>query len=387
MAENTITAILPDVYEALDVVSRELTGLIPAVFLSTSAKRAELNQNIVVDVEPAYAAGVTISPAMTVPEPTGETSGSVTINISNSKAYEFGFNGEDEKGLQTGPGYMGVRASKIAQRIRTLVNDVEADLAGLQSTFSRAYGTAGTTPFATAGDLTDAANALKILKDNGAPPSDNHLIMDTTAGAKFIGLQNRYDMSGDRGVQQQGVLRDITGMSLRESAQIVTGGSNVITGTVTVTGANAIGTTTVNVTTAAGAGVTASAGDIVTFAGDSNKYVLAAAVTIGASTTGNLTLAAPGLRVATSGSEAVAGVAAATRNMAFARSALVLAARPPARPEEGDLASDVMLVTDPRSGLTFELAMYKGYRKVRYEIALAWGVKNIKPEHTALLLG
>jgi len=73
--------------------------------------------------------------------------------------------------------------------------------------------------------------------------------------------------------------------------------------------------------------------------------------------------------------------------MAFNRSSIVLATRMPQRPEEGDMALDVMSITDPRSGLTFEVSMYAGYRKVRYEVALAWGVKNIKPEHTALLLG
>jgi hypothetical protein len=51
------------------------------------------------------------------------------------------------------------------------------------------------------------------------------------------------------------------------------------------------------------------------------------------------------------------------------------------------MATDVIVITDPRSGLSMEFAMYKGYRKVRYEVGLAWGVKNIKPEHTALLLG
>ena len=51
------------------------------------------------------------------------------------------------------------------------------------------------------------------------------------------------------------------------------------------------------------------------------------------------------------------------------------------------MAIDVMQIPDPRSGLTFEVSVYPGFRKVVYHISLAWGVKNIKPEHTALLLG
>ena len=379
MAENTITALLPDIYESLDVVSREMTGMIPAVTMSASAERATLNQSIIVDVEPDYASGDTITPAMSVPDPTGETSGSTTISISNSKSYSFGFNGEAQKGLQTGPGYMGVRAQKIAQRIRRLVNDVENDLCDLHTSTSRAYGTAGTTPFATAGDFTDASFAKKILLDNGAPEFDNHLVMNTAAGATLAGKQAAANIAGTDSIQRQGILLPLSGLDLRQSAQIATNTAGTGASFLVNDASSAIGDTTI---AADGGTGTILAGDIVTIAGDTNKYVVATALA-----SGSFTIGAPGLRVAAADDAAITVVAAAARNMVFNRSAIVLAARAPARPEEGDLATDVMMVTDPRSGLTFEFSMYKGYRKVRYEVALAWGVKNIKTAHTALLIG
>ena len=380
MAENTISAIVPDIYEALDVVSRELTGLIPSVTLNASAQRAGINQNIVVDVEPGGNVS-DITPAMTIPEPTGQTSGSTIIQITKSRAAEFGFIGDDQKKLNTGPGYMGTRANKIAQAIRSLVNEVEIDLAGLQSTFSRAYGTPGTTPFGTANDYTDASNVMKILKDNGSPISDNQLVINTSAGANFIGKQSAVNAAGTDSMLRQGVLLDLAGMPLRESAQIQTAVAGTGTNYTSSAAGFAVGSTTIALITGSG---TVLAGDVITFAGDPNKYV----VTTGVAAPGNIVIAAPGLRQALPASaKAVSIAAASARNMAFNRSALVLAARSPARPEEGDMAEDVIVITDPRSGLSMEFAMYKGYRKVRYEVGLAWGVKNIKPEHTALLLG
>ena len=382
MAENNITSIVPDIYEALDVVSRELTGLIPAVTMNASAERAGLNQNIVVDVEPAGNVG-DITPAMAIPDPTGQTSGSTNIQITKSRAAEFGFNGDAQKELNTGPGYVSVRAAKIAQAIRAVVNEVETDLGGLQSTFSRAYGTAATTPFGTANDYTDASNVLKILKDNGSPQSDNQLVINTAAGANFIGKQSAVNSAGTDSMLRQGVLLDLAGMPLRESAQI----QNSVSGTsanAVVNAALTVGQTSITLK-AAGTG-TIVAGDVISFAGDPEKYV----VQTGAAAVSGQTIviAAPGIQKAQgSGDKAITITAASARNMAFNRSALVLAARAPARPEEGDMAEDVILITDPRSGLTMEFAMYKGYRKVRYEVGLAWGVKNIKPEHTALLLG
>jgi len=380
MAENTITAIIPDIYEALDVVSRELTGLIPSVTMSASAERAAKDQNIIVDVEPAGNVN-DITPAMVTPDPTGQTSAGTAIQITKSRAAEFGFIGDHQKSLNTGPGYMNTRAGKIAQAIRAVANEVETDLGGLYNTFSRAYGTAGTTPFGTANDYTDASNVLKILKDNGGN-TDSQLVIDTAAGANFIGKQSAVNAAGTDSMLRQGVLLDLAGMPLRESAQI---NQAVTVGTgasyVTNLGATlAVGDTDIAIDTGSG---TVLAGDVVTFAGDTNKYV----VTTGVAAAGTITIAAPGLQETLADGVAMTIVAASTRNMCFARSALILAARAPARPEEGDMASDVEIITDPRSGLSFEFSMYKGYRKVRYEVGLAWGVKNIKPEHTALLLG
>lgn len=383
MAENTITGLVPEIFEALDIVSRELTGMIPSATLNASANSAQVGQAIRVDVEPVGNVS-NITPAMVVPDPTGQTSGFTDIIITKSRAAEFGFNGEDQLGLNTGAGYGSVRANKIAQAIRAVTNEVEADLCGLQSTFSRAVGTAGTTPFGTANDYTDASKALQVLKDNGSPLQDNQLVINTNAGVNMLGKQANVSDAGSDSILRQGVLLDVNGMPIRESAQVNSVAAVGTTANAVTTAGHAVGSTSI-VLKAGGSG-TILAGDVITFAGDTNQYVVVTGV--GAVSGATIVIAAPGLRQALPvGDKAISIVAASARNMAFNRSAIVLAARAPARPVEGDMASDVIVITDPRSGLSMEFAMYQGYRKVRYEVALAWGVKNIKPEHTALLLG
>ena len=56
-------------------------------------------------------------------------------------------------------------------------------------------------------------------------------------------------------------------------------------------------------------------------------------------------------------------------------------------PEGGDTADDVMNVTDSVSGITFQIALYRQYRQVRYEVGVAWGVAAIKPAHSAIIMG
>ena len=173
---------------------------------------------------------------------------------------------------------------------------------------------------------------------------------------------------------------DVHGFAIRESAQVINATAGTGAG-YQVNGATAVeGSTVINLDTGSGE---IKAGDVITFAGDSNKYV----VTAGISGPGNITIAKPGLLQDAPDGAAVTVESSATMNMAFDREAIQLVTRAPALPQEGDSALDRTTITDPLSGLSFEVSIYGGYRKIRYELALAWGQKVIKPEHTALLLG
>lgn len=383
---NTLTNLVPDLYEGLDIVSREQVGFIPSVTRNSSAERAAVNEVIRIPVSRA-AASSNIVPAMSVPEPTDRTMDNVTLQITKSKAYDFGLVGEEQKGLDNGYGSANFVAAQFAQGVRALVNEMEQDIAiAAALAASRAYGTPGTTPFASG--LGDLAQTRKILADNGAPLSDLQAIMDTTAGASVRTNQNltRVSEAGTSMTLRQGELLNIHGFSLKESSQIYMPSVGTAAATASTTNAGyAVGSTAINV--GAGGSGTILAGDYVTFAGDTNKYLVVGGVASVAAG-GVLTLSAPGLRVAIpAATTAITVVAKSVRNVAFHPSAIQFVTRAPALPNGRDSAVDNMMITDPRSGMSFEVRVYEGYRKVRYEVGAAWGVSAIKNAHIAAFLG
>jgi hypothetical protein len=379
---NVLTDLAADIYKAADVVGRELVGFIPASTINANGSERVAKGDTVRASFTRAATAVDVSEAMTIPEGTDQTVDNKTLSISNSRAVQIPYTGEDVRHLNNGIGFETVYGDQIKQAMRTLCNEIEADLAEeAYKNASRAFGTAGTTPFAS--NFDEVAEIRQILVDNGMPTNDGQcsLVLGTVASTNLRQLAQlqSVNQAGGSDLLRQGVLLDLQGMAVRESAQIQlhakgTGASRL------VNGAAAVGDTTIGVDGGSG---TILAGDVITFAADStNKYVVNTELS-----GGNIVLGSPGARVAIADNNAITVGNNYTANVAFHRNALELALRAPAVPNGGDAADDAITVQDPNSGLVFEIRVYRGYRKSMIEVAAAWGVKAFKPDFIATLMG
>jgi len=123
---------------------------------------------------------------------------------------------------------------------------------------------------------------------------------------------------------------------------------------------------------------------VLAFEDDStNKYV----VNTGITAPGSLVIGGPGLKQAQTDGKTITVGNNYTGNWAFERNAIHLVTRLPLMPDGGDAAEDVQEVVDPITGLAFQVALYRQYRQVSYEVGIAWGTKAVKSDFIATLLG
>lgn len=382
----TLDGLIPVLEDALDVVSREQVGMIPAVSRDSKTDMAALNQTVTSHIAPSTSAH-DVEASVANPDNGDQTIGTVDMKITKSRYVPIRWNGEEQ--LSVTNRYSNIVRDQIAQALRTLTNEVESDLAGLYKYASRAYGTAGTTPFGTSGDLTDFAGVSQILKDNGAPKTDLRLVLGSSAIFNIQGKQSglfKVNEAGTDELLRNGIIGKVNGLMVGDSAEIKTHSKGTGSGYLVNNASGiAVGGTAIAADTGSGTVLT---GDVVTFAADTkNKYMVSSALT-----GGSFSIADPGARVAIADNNAITVGNSYTGNIGFARTAIHLATRMPAMPTDLngnaiDSADDMTVITDPISGLSFQVLLYRERRRVRYEIALAWGVKAVKSEHICLLLG
>ena len=375
---NTLTALAPVAYSAAKEVAAEPFGLIDAINTNFDDKGVAVGDTVYVPVAPTRSTS-SFTPANVPSAGTDATATSTAVLITASQKVSWNITGEQERSLANGDSDKDWLGQLLKQGMRALRNDAEAAAwAAARVGASRAFGTAATTPFAS--DLSSMTNARKILQDNGAPLVDLQLVVDTNAGLNLRNLgiiQQAYQAGSDAERRSGNLLRQF-GFQIAESAQVgvVTKG----TGAAYTTSAAgfAVGATSIPIITGTG---TVLAGDVVTFAGDTNKYVVAT----GVAAPGTIVLAAPGLRVAIAASATAMTIGGNfTANLALERSAVVGIMRPPIMPANPTI--NQMMVSDDKgmSYLMLDIAQY-GMRSL--ELHLAYGFKTVNPEFSAIVLG
>ena len=389
---NTLTSLIPTIYEGLNIVSRERVGFIPAVTKNSSAERAALNQSILVPIAPAVTSEAANTPAVNAPDTGDSTIDNVEMTISKSYHIPVRWNGEESRGLMNAGTYGDINTQRFANAFRRLCNLIEADLATTYKSASRATGTAGTTPFNTAGTLTDFANVKRILDDNGCPPDNLKLVLSNAAIQNLVGKQSTFQQANTAGTDEMlrdGKIARAFGFDIGQSGQVAAVTKGNTNGSATLTSADyAVGATSLVLASAGTGGF--NDGDMINVAGENNG-IWYGLKTGDADTSGGGTLVLnnPGLTIAqTTNTSAVTTTAANwSANLAFHPTAIQLITRAAAMPEGGDMATDSTFVTDPVSGLVFEILEYKQFRQTVYHVSIAWGWKAIKSEHIAVLFG
>jgi hypothetical protein len=375
--------LIPTIYVAADRVLREQIGFIGCVYMDPSGDMVAKDQTITYPIVPTIAA-TDVAPAAVPTEPAGAALGNGTMTISSIKKAPFVWKGEEQFSLRNN--YDKVKENQFAQAFRVLVNAVEVDLfLAVKRGASRAYGTPGTTPFATAGVLTDVAETRRILVENGAWTDDMHMVLNSTTGSKIRGTQSnlfKVNEAGSAELLRDGSLGRLEGFMMHESAAIVqhvkgTGTSYV------VNGSHAVGATTLVAKTGSG---TVLYGDSLTLEDDTTDPTHKYMVNTGIAAAGSIVLGGPGLKKLQTDSKTITVGESYTGNFAFERNAVHLLTRVPMLPKEGALGEHE-IITDPFSGISFLVSVYPAYHEVIVEVSLAWGVKVVKSDAVAVLFG
>jgi hypothetical protein len=374
---NTLTALIPSLQVSMQSVIRERTPISSIVDTSYGVERAALGQTVPV-ASTAAIAGADNTPGVNPPSTTGLTPTKVDVGITKSRIFQFGLTGEERRSMQqNGPMFQSEQAKEA---IRAAINEVWADVAALYGQASLAFGTPGTNPFAS---NADAAWDLKtLLDDASAPDSGRSMILDPLAYNSLgkLNLLQNVSSAGATETLREGIISRLAAFNVGWANSIKTHTKGTGSGYQVNNGAGyPVGATTITVDTGTG---TIVAGDVVTFAGDSTKYIVTGL------TATTLTLNT-GLKQAVADNTAITVVNGAKRYLVGHKSAIAFGIRPPAQPTEdgsGDMADDRVIITDPDTGLAMSFAVYKGYGQVTYQAELAWGGKVVRPDWLKNLL-
>lgn len=275
----------------------------------------------------------------------------------------------------------------LANAASTIADDISTSLLSQYKGIYGFVGTPGTTPFGVS--TLEAQNAKQVLTEQKCPKQMRHLLLDTTGYANATGLpafQSAFN-SGSTDTIVEGEIGRKLGFNWHEDQNVQRHISTPLTaGAATVNGAHALGVTSVSIAKATNASPLVQ-GDIITFAGDSQTYVIGADIALSVGNT--LISIQPGLKVAKVGGEAVTLKASHTLNLAFNPMAFAFASRPSAQLNLPELRTGKVVGTfvDDMTGVVLKLIIQDEYHQTGFYLSCLWGAKLVDPRLVTRIAG
>lgn len=377
---NTLTNVMPKILARGLLALREQAVMPRIVNLDYSTEAAQKGDTIDVPIPSALSVS-DVTPSNVLEAPADSAPTKVQIALSNWRKVNFHLDDKQLIEIDRNAHFMPMQMSEA---VRALANDINLSILNKYKGIFGFTGTAGTTPFSS--NVEAATGARQVLNEQKAPRDNRRMVLDFAAEAKALALADfqRVNESGDAGVKREGEIGRKFGFDIFTDDQVVThsaGGS----GTPLVNGALAVGDTSVVID-----GLSGSSGfvlgDILTFAGHTQTYTVktAPAASGGAQT---ITVA-PAIKAIVADNAAITAKADHVVNLAFHRDAFALAMRPLAGGTAGDAyGSEIVAMTDPQTGLSMRLEVYRQYKQVVYELDALWGVELIRPELATRIAG
>ena len=368
---NTTTEVVPQLLAQGLLALRQMAVMPRYVNRAYEATAGEKGSSIDVPIPSAITAQV-VSPSNTAPDDAGFVP--TSVNLPLSQWYEAPFFLSDKDMLEVQSGTIPMQATEA---VKALANNVDSAILALYKKVYGYAGVAGTTPFSA--DLSEFLDARKTLNNQLAPSDPRFVAIDPDAEANALGLRAFQDAAfrGDR----DGILNGQIGFKLGstwfmdQNVPTHTVGTMSVPGTAAVT----INTTALVISTATGSYV---AGDILTFAGDTQTYTVISATGTAPTTAAVISPAAK----VTHTTSAIARKGSHTANLAFHRDAFAFASRPFAGADPMGLGIFQSAV-DPVSGLTLRLEVSRQHKRTRFAYDILYGVQAVRPELAARIAG
>ena len=381
---NDLQAIMALILARALIVLRPVTAFPRLV--NTDYSTDAQQQGDVINIPIPTAVGVRdVTPSNTPPAPTTTTTDKVQIPLNFWRQSDPIY--LTDKELAEIAANRHFLPMQLAESIKALTRDVNQKIVANYKKVYNHVGDASAHPFNSTAKTTHAINARKKLNENFAPRSPRYGVVDHVAEANMLALSEFADADkvGTSEVKMEGEIGRKYGIDWIADDDIPTHTTGAATGTaiaVDLGAGYAAGLSTIHID-----GLTSDPveGDIFTFAGHDQQYVVRSVSGTGTELDINIS---PKLAEAVADDEVLTFVPSHKVNLVFHRDAFAFAAR--ALVGNASVASSTavtMTMEDPLTGLVLRLELTRQHKQEAWELDILFGTELVRPELACRLIG